>query len=98
MPGSDRYVLDDGRRSLEIYPILDDLHSDSILMVYLPGDRLLVEADAFNPGARVTPFAANLLKNIEARQLRVDRVLAIHGGIAPFSELQEAAMPASGSR
>ena len=98
VPGSDRYVLDDGGRSLEIYPILDDLHSESFLMVYLPGDRLLVEADAFNPGARVTPFAANLLKNIEARQLRVDRVLALHGGIVPFSELQEAAMPASGSR
>ena len=98
VPGSDRYVLDDGERSLEIYPILDDLHSDSFLMVYLPSDRLLVEADSFVPGASAAPFAANLLKNIEARQLRVDRVLAIHGGIVPFSELQEAAMPASGSR
>ena len=98
VPGRDRYVLDDGGRSLEIYPIVDDLHSDSFLMVYLPGDRLLVEADAFVPGASAAPFAANLLKNIEARELRVDRVLALHGGITPFSELQEAAMPASGSR
>ena len=98
VPGSDRYVLDDGGRSLEIYPILDDLHSDSILMVYLPGDRLLVEADVFTPGASAAPFAGNLLKNIEARQLRVDRVLALHGGIVPFSELQEAAMAASRSR
>ena len=98
VPGSDRYVLDDGGRSLEIYPILDDLHSDSFLMVYLPGDRLLVEADGFNPGARVNPYAESLLKNIEARQLRVDRVLALHGSIVPFSELQAAAMPASGSR
>ena len=98
VPGRDRYVLDDGGRSVEIYPILDDLHSESFLMVYLPGDRLLVEADAFVPGASAAPFAANLLKNIEARELRVDRVLALHGGITPFSELQEAAMPASGSR
>ena len=98
VPGSDRYVLDDGGRSVEIYPILDDQHSASFLMVYLPGDRLLVEADAFVPGASAAPFAANLLKNIEARELRVDRVLALHGGITPFSELQEAAMPASGSR
>ena len=98
VPGSDRYVLDDGERSVEIYPILDDLHSESFLMVYLPGDRLLVEADAFVPGASAAPFAANLLKNIEARELRVDRVLALHGGITPFSELQAAAMPASGSR
>ncbi len=98
VPGSDRYVLDDGRRSLEIYPILDDLHSDSILMVCLPREGLLIEADAFTPGASAAPFAANLLKNVESRQLRVDRVLALHGGIAPFSELQEAAMPASPSR
>ena len=98
VPGNDRYVLDDGRRSLEIYPILDDLHSDSILMVYLPGERLLVEGDAFQRGSRAFPFAANLLKNIEARRLRVDRVLALHTGISPFSELQEAAGTATRSR
>ena len=98
VPGSDRYVLDDGRRSLEVYPILDDLHSDSILMVYLPRERLLVEGDAFQRGSRAFPFAANLLKNIEERRLRVDRVLALHTGISPLSELQEAAETATRSR
>ena len=67
-------------------------------MIYTPGDRLLVEAAVFTPGESAAHFAGKLLKNIEARQLRVDRVLALHGGITPFSELQEAAMAASRSR
>ena len=98
VPGNDRYVLGAGRQRLEIYPILNDLHSETILMVYLPHGRLLVEADVFTPSAREAPFAANLLKNIEERRLRVDRVLPIHGHITPFSELQRTALAASPSQ
>jgi hypothetical protein len=56
-------------------------------MAYLPRERILVEADAFSPGAAVQPYAANLLENIEKHKLRVDRVVPLHGTIAPFSEL-----------
>jgi hypothetical protein len=68
-----------------------------MLMVYLPKERLLVEADAYQPpplaGAppRLHPFAANLLENIRARGLRVDRILPIHGRIVRFADLVAAA-------
>ena len=75
VPGDDRYVLEAGRQSLEIYPILNSPHADTLLMVYLPRERLLVEADVFSPGSREVPFAANLLENIEKGSLRVDRVV-----------------------
>ena len=35
------------------------------------------------------PYAANLLENIKKHNLRVDRIVPIHGTIAPFSELDE---------
>jgi hypothetical protein len=50
-----------------------------------------VQADAFSPGRDFQPFARNLLENIERRKLRVDRILPIHGEIAPFEALVKAA-------
>jgi hypothetical protein len=35
----------------------------------------------------VQPYAANLLENIRKRNLKVDRILPLHGTIAPFSDL-----------
>ena len=91
IPYDGDYVLDDGRRTMEIYPILDNPHSRTLLMVYLPRERLLVEADAYSPAASEAPFAANLLENIEDRGLRVDRVVPIHGGVVPFEDFRQAA-------
>jgi hypothetical protein len=56
-------------------------------MAYFPRERFLVEADVFNPGNAVAPFAANLLENVKKRNLRVDRIVPIHSKIAPFAEL-----------
>jgi glyoxylase-like metal-dependent hydrolase (beta-lactamase superfamily II) len=92
-----RKVLTDGRRSVEIYPIDGSGHSATMLMVYFPAERLLAEADAYQPpplaGAAPVahPFAANLLDNIRKRGLRVDRLLPIHGRVVPFADLVAAA-------
>jgi hypothetical protein len=66
-------------------------------MVYFPHEKLLVEADAYQPPPlvgtppRMHPFAANLLDNIRTRGLRVDRLLPIHGRSVPFADLVAAA-------
>ena len=39
------------------------------------------------PARPTQPYAANLLENIKKRNLRVDRIVPIHGTIVPFSEL-----------
>jgi hypothetical protein len=58
-------------------------------MAYFPRERILVEADVFTPGAAVAPYAANLMENITKRKLRVDKIVPIHGTIAPFADLQK---------
>jgi glyoxylase-like metal-dependent hydrolase (beta-lactamase superfamily II) len=93
----DKLVLGEGMRRLEVYQVTGSRHCATMLMVYLPGERLLVEADAYQPAPLQGrppvshPHAANLLENIERRGLRVDRLLPIHGRPVPFGELVAAA-------
>ena len=91
---SGKTVLSDGSRQLEVHAIESSVHSKGFNLVYLPKERLLIEADAFTPGA---PDAAppakpnannvNLAENIDRLKLSVDRILPLHGRIVPLSEL-----------
>ncbi len=80
-------VLKDNTMTVNLYHLVGGPHADTLLMAYFPGPRLLVEADVFTPGATVAPFAANLLENLKKHNLQIDRIVPIHGTIAPYSEL-----------
>ncbi len=93
----DRRVLSDGTRTVEIHHIAGNLHEDGMLMVYLPKERLLVEADAYTPAppnapppAAVNPNSVNLADNIGRLNLAVDQILPLHGRIVPLAELHKA--------
>jgi glyoxylase-like metal-dependent hydrolase (beta-lactamase superfamily II) len=90
----DKRVLTDGARSVEIHHMAGNTHADGMLMVYLPKERLLIEADAFTPGppnapvpAIINPLSVNLADNITRLNLGVDRILPLHGRIVPLAEL-----------
>ena len=83
--------LKDAMQTVELYHIAGSPHADSLLMAYFPRERILVEADVFTPGAAVAPYAANLMENITKRNLKVDKIVPIHGTIAPFADLQKLA-------
>jgi glyoxylase-like metal-dependent hydrolase (beta-lactamase superfamily II) len=92
----DKYVLTNGGRVLEIHHLQGNLHSDGLLAVYLPGERLLIEADAYTPSpadasppTTPTPFALNLYENIQRLKLDVERIVPIHGRIVSWSELRK---------
>jgi glyoxylase-like metal-dependent hydrolase (beta-lactamase superfamily II) len=80
-------VLKDDTMTVNLYHISGSPHADTLLMVYFPRERILVEADVFNPGAAVTPFAPNLMENIKKHNLRIDRIVPLHATIAPYSDL-----------
>jgi glyoxylase-like metal-dependent hydrolase (beta-lactamase superfamily II) len=70
------------------------VHNDTFLMVYLPKEKLLIEADAYTPLPPNTPPPAtpnannvNLIANIERMKLSVDKILPLHGRVVPTSEL-----------
>jgi glyoxylase-like metal-dependent hydrolase (beta-lactamase superfamily II) len=104
---SDKRVLQDPTRTVEIYHMAGNAHSATMLMVYFPTERLIVEADVYNPPAAnapppaanapppVFPFAANFVQNVHKLGLKVDRVMPIHGRIVPFRDVEAAAKTSS---
>lgn len=90
--GDDVYELGEGGRTVQIFRMGDNPHADGALLVYLPAERMLVQADLFIPGIG-GPFAetaAILLQTIRDRDLRVDQLVPIHGGVLPLSDLEAA--------
>jgi len=103
---SDKRVLKDSMHTVEIYSVAGSAHSATMLMVYFPAERLITEADLYNPPAPpaanappapppVFPFAANFVENVHKLGLRVDRIMPIHGRIVPFKDAEAAAKTAS---
>ena len=86
--GDGPYELTDGDRTIVLHRLKDNLHADGLLMVYLPRERILVEADVFTPGAQASPHAANLLDQVRDLGLRVNRIAPVHGQVVPFAALQ----------
>jgi glyoxylase-like metal-dependent hydrolase (beta-lactamase superfamily II) len=93
----DKRVFQDRARRVELYHVRGSPHSSTMIVAYLPTERMLVQADAYNPPAPnaspppAFPFAKNLVENVERLGLRVDRVAALHGRVVPFSDIREAA-------
>ena len=89
----DKRVLTDGTRTVEIYHVRGNLHDEAMLMVYLPKEKFLVQADAFAPrppGAKPlpsSPYTVNLLENIQRLKLDVAQLVHVHGGTDPFAAL-----------
>jgi hypothetical protein len=84
-------ALKDAAMTVNLYHIAGSAHADTLVMAYFPRERILVEADVYSPGGAIAPYAANLLENVKKRNLRVDRIVPIHGTIAPFAELVKTA-------
>ena len=85
----DHRVIEDPARTVALYHVAGNPHSDTMLMIHLPAERIIIQVDAYSPGSPSHPYAANLLENIQRRKLRVDRVVPLHGAIGPFAELLE---------
>jgi glyoxylase-like metal-dependent hydrolase (beta-lactamase superfamily II) len=83
---SDKKVLTDGNHVIELYHMKDILHHDGLLMVYLPKEKVLLEADAYNPAAQPnaqppatpSPYNLALIANIERLKLDVARIVPVH--------------------
>jgi glyoxylase-like metal-dependent hydrolase (beta-lactamase superfamily II) len=81
-------TLKDSMRTVEIYHVPANAHSDTMLIAYLPKEKLLIEADLYTPGAAVNVFAPSLMEFVTTKKLKVDKVVPLHGVIGPWSDLQ----------
>ncbi len=80
----------DQSMTVQLYHVAGNPHSDTMLMAYIPRERILIEVDAYSPGAGPHIYAANLLDNIRKRNLRVDRIVPLHGAVGSMAEFVKA--------
>ncbi len=90
-------VFSDGVRTVEVHDIKDGVHANGFLMVYLPREKILIEADAFTPGppnaappAQPNGNNVNLVENLDRLQMQVDTILPLHGRIVKLADLYNA--------
>ena len=86
----DGVVYKDNAMTMTLYHVEGSSHGDAILMAYLPRERVVIEVDVYAPGGAVQPYAANFLENIRRRNLKVDRIVPLHGRIGTYQELEKA--------
>jgi len=81
----EKRVLTDGTHVVELYHQTGFGHHDGMLLVYLPKEKVLIEADGYNPQAAAatppspaSPYTLSLLDNIRLLKLDVQRIVPIH--------------------
>ena len=91
-----RRTLTDGIRTVDIHHITDNVHHGGLVMVHLPKEKLLSEADVYTPpapnappAASVNPSWVSLADNITRLNLTVDQILPLHGRMVPLTDLHK---------
>jgi glyoxylase-like metal-dependent hydrolase (beta-lactamase superfamily II) len=81
----EKKVLTDGTHVIEMYHMQNFGHHDGMLLVYLPKEKVLLEADGYNPQPTTaappsppSPFTVSLLDNIQRLKLDVQRIVPVH--------------------
>jgi glyoxylase-like metal-dependent hydrolase (beta-lactamase superfamily II) len=88
----ENYVLTDGARTMHISYVQPLRHTEGMLMAYLPAERLIIEADLFDPPAAGAPRPAatdanrSLLAHVRRLGLEVETIVPIHGQPAAWSD------------
>jgi hypothetical protein len=89
---TDRHVLTDKVRTLELHHVTGLNHVQGMLVAYLPAEKILINADLYSPPA---PGAAAPVANASTRALAetvrrlnldVTRHVGIHGTVGTHAE------------
>jgi glyoxylase-like metal-dependent hydrolase (beta-lactamase superfamily II) len=93
--GSENLVIGDATRSVEFHSLEGLDHAEDMLIVYVPDEGILINADLYSPPEGGGPGAPNasartLADNIERLGLDVDRHVGIHGGVGSHEDFLEA--------
>jgi glyoxylase-like metal-dependent hydrolase (beta-lactamase superfamily II) len=81
----EKKVLTDGVHTVELHHLQNFGHHDAMLIAYLPKEKVLLEADGYNPQAAsaappspASPYTLSLVDNIRRLKLDVQRIVPVH--------------------
>ena len=96
-----KYVISDGKRSLDLYAMNGVNHSANMLLAYLPAEKILVNADLYSPPAQgaqppaiPTAGMTALRNNLQRLRLEVSQHVPIHGRVGTHEEFLRLMEPA----
>jgi hypothetical protein len=77
----------DASMELDLYHVKNNSHADTLLMGWLPRQRILIQADLYDSGWQSFPWADNLLENVDLRKIKPVVDLPIHGKIETWADV-----------
>jgi glyoxylase-like metal-dependent hydrolase (beta-lactamase superfamily II) len=90
---NEKYTISDGTRIMDLHLVEGNPHAAGMLMVHLPKERILIEADLFTPPAPNAPAPAapsaasvSLFNNVQRLKLNVNQIVPIHGRVFGWAE------------
>ncbi|HWH80445.1 MAG TPA: MBL fold metallo-hydrolase [Candidatus Binatus sp.] len=89
-------ILSDGKRRVEVYP-LPLSHAEDLVVVYLPAEKLVIEADHISPRngqVRPAPAVKEFISALDKLNLDVATIVGIHGDSATLQTARAAAQSA----
>jgi glyoxylase-like metal-dependent hydrolase (beta-lactamase superfamily II) len=98
----EKYVVSDGTRTLELHPVQGLNHANTMLIVYFPKERIVVNADLYSPPAQgaqppAQPSANSIVlyNNIKRLKLDAAQIAPIHGRVGAMDEFERLVGPAA---
>jgi glyoxylase-like metal-dependent hydrolase (beta-lactamase superfamily II) len=83
----EKYILGDDTRTIELHNVAGLAHALGMLIVYIPKEKIVVQADLYNPQATaVNASTRTLYQNLQRLKLDVATVVGIHGNPGPMSQ------------
>jgi len=88
----EKYVLSDGARIVELYNVEGLAHALGMLIAYFPKEKIVVQADLYNPQAPAPNASTRTFyQNLQRLKLDVTTIVGIHGNPGPMSGLVQMA-------
>jgi len=98
----DRYSISDGQRTVLVHHVQGLNHNENMLIVYLPQERIVINADLWSPPAQgaappanISQSAISLYNNIRRLKLDVAQHVPIHGTPGPHADFERMVGPAA---
>ncbi|OLE85484.1 MAG: hypothetical protein AUF76_00570 [Acidobacteria bacterium 13_1_20CM_2_65_9] len=83
----ENYALTDGARTMLISYVQPLQHAEGMLMAYLPAEKIVIEADLYDPPAPPTAATTTFYNHVRRLGLDVETIAPIHGRPVPWADL-----------
>jgi glyoxylase-like metal-dependent hydrolase (beta-lactamase superfamily II) len=82
----EKKVMSGGGRSFELHHVRGNGHNEGLLLAYFPKEKMLFEADVYNPPPKppvsapptISPYVLSLADAIDRLKLDVQRIIPVH--------------------